>query len=159
MAPICASSTWVTRTNCPSQAWTPPTGELITVRHQSDEREINQTLPTINLFHTDLQQRIGAKSSKKSPKDCILFGVLVHIVPKGVATSLPQGATVGKKSFLSPKDLIWSFRNPLWGVANDPTYRIKHIGLCLSLLIFCQTKSDSKHRITNHTNQLFFSDM
>ena len=29
---------------------------------------------------------------------------------------------------------------------NDHTYRIIHIGLCLSLLIFCQTKSDSQHR-------------
>ena len=42
---------------------------------------------------------------------------------------------------------------------NDRTYRIKHIGLCLFLLIFCQTKSDSKHRFTNHPVQLFFSDM
>ena len=43
--------------------------------------------------------------------------------------------------------------------ANDRTYRIKHIGLCLFLLIFCQTKSDSQHRFTNHPVQLFFSDM
>ena len=42
---------------------------------------------------------------------------------------------------------------------NDRTYRIIHIGLCLSLLIFCQTKSDSQHRFTNYPRQLFFSDM
>ena len=42
---------------------------------------------------------------------------------------------------------------------NDRTYRIIHIGFCLSLLIFCQTKSDSQHRFTNHPRQLFFSDM
>ena len=44
-------------------------------------------------------------------------------------------------------------------MSNDRTYRIKHIGLCLSLLIFCQTKSDSQHRFTNYPRQLFFSDM
>ena len=42
---------------------------------------------------------------------------------------------------------------------NDRTCRIIHIGLCLPLLIFCQTKSDSQHRFTNHPWQLFFSDM
>ena len=45
------------------------------------------------------------------------------------------------------------------GLANDCTYRIILMGLCLSLLIFCQTKSDSQHRFTNHPRQLFFSDM
>ena len=38
---------------------------------------------------------------------------------------------------------------------NDHTYRIIHIGLCLSLLIFCQTKSDSQHRFTNLPVKLF----
>ena len=42
---------------------------------------------------------------------------------------------------------------------NDRTYRIIHIGLCLYLLIFCQTKSDSQHRFTIHPLSLFFSDM
>ena len=42
---------------------------------------------------------------------------------------------------------------------NDCPYRIKRIGLCLVLLIFCQTKSDCQHRFTNHPVQLFFSDI
>ena len=45
------------------------------------------------------------------------------------------------------------------GGINDRTYRIKHIGLCLFLLIFCQTKSDSQHRFTNYPVQLFFSEI
>ena len=49
--------------------------------------------------------------------------------------------------------------NPILDGINDRTYRIKHIGLCLFLLVFWQTKSDSEHRFTNHPRQLFFSDM
>ena len=47
----------------------------------------------------------------------------------------------------------------LRGFCNDCPYRIKRIGLCLVLLIFCQTKSDCQHRFTNHPVQLFFSDI
>ena len=56
--------------------------------------------------------------------------------------------------FLVRKTLVRTSANPT--KPNDRTYRIKHMGLCWSLLIFCQTKSDSQHRFTNNPCETIF---
>ena len=129
-----AEAWWATESSCIkcNVEWRSPGGTLATVRDTG----------TTDWRVTHSTSNDGPPSKRLTLSFCSFWLKLISICP---TTPLLQSQYITGYIMMTQ--------------TNDRTYRIIHIGLCLSSLIFCQTKSDSQHRFTNHPRQLFFSDM